>query len=337
MPRIAVDEPLAPPRFPTGHASTVVVDERRDGRQLAVDVWYPAVAPSDEPTAYDLFAGVGFTAHATEQAPPLPGAHPVVVWSHGRTGTRTSYVLLCEGLAAQGYAVVASDHPGDTLGDWLTGAASDDATNEADRVADVGRLLDHLADGGLGEAAGGLRPDTDRVAVAGHSYGGWTALASARAHGDRLRGVAGLQPFSRTISRADLGAVTLPVLLVAGSADATTPPAPDAHRAFESLGSPSAHLFELTAAGHQACSDVGLYVEMLPQVDDLPDMVHEMVGGMAADVTGTAGEPWRPVVSMHLEMLTAWLGALFGGVDPTGALSPFADREGVAHRARSTS
>lgn len=329
---LAVTEALAPGHHAVGHARTELVDERRGGRRLPVDIWYPATGASGTTTTYDLFAGVGFSARATEDAPPPPGPQPVVVWSHGRTGTRTSYVLLCEGLAAQGFVVVAADHVGDTLADWLTGAASDDAANETDRVTDIGRLLEAVTDGTL--TGGGLELDAGRVAVAGHSYGGWTALASATAHADAVRGVAGFQPFSRTIPRADLAGVTVPVLLVAGSADTTTPPGPDAHRAFEALDATSAHLFEITAAGHQACSDVGLYLEMLPRVDGLPEMVLEMVGAMAEDVTGTAGDPWRPVVSLHLELLVAWLGPLFDGVDPTGSLAPFASHRGMVHRSR---
>ncbi|NCZ71579.1 MAG: hypothetical protein EBY80_15735 [Actinobacteria bacterium] len=54
------------------------------------------------------------------------GPHPVVVWSHGRTGLRHIYTKLCEGLATNGYVVVSADHTGDTLFDWLTGANVDD-------------------------------------------------------------------------------------------------------------------------------------------------------------------------------------------------------------------
>jgi len=278
---------------------------------------------------------VAFSAHATELAAPLDVPLPVVVFSHGRTGTRTSYVLLCEGLAAQGYLVVAADHPGDTLGDWLTGAQADDPTNEAQRLGDIAVLLDRLANGTMDRLVDGLVADPERVVVAGHSYGGWTAIAAgASEHGARLRGVVGLQPFSRNLSRDRLAGLTVPLLLVGGSADTTTPVDADMHRAYDAAGSTNAHVVEVTAAGHQACSDVGLYLELLPQVEGLPDFVHETVTAMAADVTGTPGDPWRPTVALHLELVVLWLQGTLGEADTAGAMSAAVDGQQAAHRYR---
>ena len=327
--------PLLDPLYEVGHTSTTFRDDDRDGRELATEVWYPAAAASRTPTTYELVPGVSFTAHATDTATPLDGPLPVVVFSHGRTGTRTSYVLLCEGLAAQGYVVVASDHPGDTLGDWLTGAQADDPTNEAQRLGDVALVLDRLADGTVDGLVDGLVADTGRVVVAGHSYGGWTAIASGTGdHGTRLRGVVGLQPFSRNLSRDRLAGLTAPLLLVGATADATTPVDADTHRAFDAAGSTDAHVVEVAAAGHQACSDVGLYLELLPQVDGLPEFVHETVSAMAADVTGTPGDPWRPTVALHLELVTVWLGTTLDGGDTPGRLAAVLDGHRATHRYR---
>lgn len=327
--------PLLDPTHLVGHASTSLTDAARGDRRLDVEVWYPATAAGTSPTSYEVVPGVAFTAHATDGAAPLAGPLPVVLFSHGRTGTRTSYVLLCEGLAAQGYLVVAGDHPGDTLGDWLTGAQADDPTNETLRLGDVGLLLDRVADGTFDQLVDGLRADPAQVVVAGHSYGGWTAIASgASEHGARVRGVVGLQPFSRNLSRDRLAALTVPLLLVGGSADATTPVDADTHRAFDAAGSADAHVVEVVAAGHQACSDVGLYLELLPQVDGLPEFVHETVSSMAADVTGTPGDPWRPTVALHLELMTVWLGGTRAGEDVTGRMAATLDGHRAKHRSR---
>ena len=299
--------PLEPQQDAVGRTVTLVLDAERGDRALGLDIWYPAVSGDQPRSLYELLPGVGFTASAFADPPALPGAHPLLIWSHGRSGTRASYGMLCEGLAARGYVVIATDHPGDTLGDWLLGAAVDDATNEAQRVDDVRFLLDVAlgAPPGLDLAA---EIDASRIAVAGHSYGGFTALALAGAEpaDERVRAVAGCQSLTRTLSKKTLARITVPTLLIVGLEDQTTPPETDADRAFEALGS-DARRVDIEHAGHQACSDVGLYLELAPQVEGLPEIVFEFLQSMAADITGTPGDPWRPTVELHLRTLAAWL------------------------------
>ena len=69
---------------------------------------------------------------------------------------------------------------------------------------------------------------------------------------------------------------------------------------------------DLTEAGHQACSDVGLYLELETHVDAVPEIVAMFLASMADQVTGRAGDPWRPTVGLHLRILRAWLDELFG-------------------------
>ncbi len=312
-------EPLAPPRCGVGHASALLVDARRDDRLVGVDCWYPAADDGSAAAVYEVIPGVGFTASARSAATPVPGPHPLVVFSHGRSGLRTSYVMLCEGLAARGLVVAALDHPGDTLLDWMTGTAVDDATNEAQRVADVEFVVDALL-GDRDVLAPLAEIDERRVAVVGHSYGGFTALAVAGVEtpDPRIRGVAGLQPFARSLPRAVLGRIAVPTLLVVGERDATCPPETDADRVTATVRRDDARRVDLAAAGHQACSDVGLYLELEAQVDGLPDIVTAFLASMADQVTGRAGDPWRPTVALHLRILGAWLDEVLQ-LDPAGA------------------
>ena len=49
-----------------------------------------------------------------------------------------------------------------------------------------------------------------------------------------------------------------------GAQDATTPPDTDAERAWAVLGARPAWRVDIERAGHQGCSDVGLYLELAP-------------------------------------------------------------------------
>ncbi|MBK5288574.1 MAG: prolyl oligopeptidase family serine peptidase [Acidimicrobiia bacterium] len=317
--------PLEVPRFAVGRSSTELVDPARGDRRVPVDVWFPASGTAGALSGYEILPGVGFTASATSDAAIAAGPHPAVLWSHGRTGTRSSYVLLCEALAARGFVVVAPEHTGDALGDWITGAAVDDETNEANRIGDAHFVLDALLDnpGSLAPIAAAVDPT--RIAAAGHSYGGFTALSlgSGNARHAAVRAVAGMQSFTRTMPKQVFVEMEVPTLLAVGARDATTPPETDADRAWAKLGAPSAWRVDVARAGHQACSDVGLYVELAPHVEGVPDLVRAFVASMAADITGTAGDPWRPTVALHAQLLGAFLeGAL--GIDAIGATNQFA-------------
>ena len=231
--------------------------------------------------------------------------------------------------------VAALDHPGDTLLDWMTGTAVDDATNEVQRVADVQFVIDALlADPRVLPPLAAV--DATQVAVVGHSYGGFTALAVAGVEtpDPRIRGVAGLQPFARSLSRKVIARIAVPTMLIVGALDQTCPPDTDADRVPETITRDDARRFDLAAAGHQACSDVGLYLELEAQVDGVPEIVAAFLASMADQITGRAGDPWRPTVGLHLRILGAWLDEVFG-LDPAGAareLAAIGELPGVSVR-----
>lgn len=319
MPWLTAGPPLESPRHDVGRSTFLLVDASRGDRVILVDAWYPtAPSSSGEPSIYELLPGIGFTAGAQHEAPIAAGPFPLVLWSHGRGGTRLAYALLCEALAGRGYVVIAPEHTGDTLADWLLGTAVDDDTNGTNRVADARFVLDALLDGG-GQLHGiGTRVDQRRVAAAGHSYGGYTALSlasGAQAH-PRVRAAAGLQALTRSLPKQVFEGIEVPTLLVTGSKDATTPPSTDADRAWAKLAAQPAWRVDIELAGHQGCSDVGLYLDLAPQVEDLPDIVRDFVESMAADITGTVGDPWHDTVALHMRILAAFLdGALEIDVD----------------------
>jgi predicted dienelactone hydrolase len=114
---------------------------------------------------------------------------PVVIISHGLGGSRDGLAYLGTGLADAGFVAVHLQHRGTDTAVWrgaesiaLTMAAAVlDVRNAVDRLKDVAFAIDALP----GTTALRGRVDMSRVAIAGHSYGAWTALHML---GERLPG-----------------------------------------------------------------------------------------------------------------------------------------------------
>lgn len=317
MPMLSAGPPIETPRHPIGRRSLLLADSSRDGRLLGVDVWYPAAGAGDPLSVYSLMPGVEFeSAAAQHDVPAASGSFPLIVFSHGRTGMRFNYSLLCEALAARGAIVVSPDHPGDVLTDWLMGQQADDRTNEVNRVGDAHFLIDQLtqaaADGTAGVPADvAAAVDASQIAIVGHSYGAYTALATAAgARGvpthSRVGAIVGLQPYSRTLSDGALARIVTPTLLLLAELDQTTPAASDGDRPWALLGGTTWRL-DLARAAHQAASDMGLYAELAAHVPDLPDMVRQYLEYTARDAVGEGLRPWRDTLAIHVAAISAFL------------------------------
>ena len=297
-----------------GHASTLGIDATRGDRALGIDMWYPTGALDGVAASYELLPGISLPSTTSiESAPPAEAQHPLVVWSHGRTGLRQNYSQLCEGLAARGFVVVAPDHPGDTLIDWLTGRNVDDTTNEIQRLGDVSFAIDLVTSGEGMPVALDRAIDQGRIYVAGHSYGGLTALISATgAHGiagdSRVRAIAGAQAYTRTLP-ADLPQqLTVPALLLVGIGDVTTPPSTDADPIWSTMSAldPRHQRVDLPHGGHQACSDFSLYMELVPSMPDIPQMVLDYLESIAAESPEGFRDTWRDTLATQIEALAAF-------------------------------
>lgn len=289
---------------------------------LGVEIWYPADAATVQST-YELFPGISFfAASAQENAQVLEGSHPLIIWSHGRTGMRHNYSLLCEALAARGYIVISSDHPGDTLFDWALGKQVDDITNDRQRIGDVRFLIDCA----LGEGQE-ITPwlshsvDQSRIAAGGHSYGGLTALATVSTLHEftpdvRVRAAVMAQGYTRILPDEVFATTASPVLMVVANQDKTTPPTTDAEKAWSLLSAREGRVGELSQrtdidhAGHQASSDFGLYAELAPQVENLPDMLRLYLKSVVDDSPAEWITAWRTTVLRHVVLIDDFLNSL---------------------------
>lgn len=301
---------MSQPRI--GHSTVLAIDASREDRALGIDVWFPTDATSGATTNYEILPGISLPSQvALDDVTPTPQRFPLIVWSHGRTGLRQNYTQLCEALASRGFIVAAPDHPGDTLVDWLTGKNVDDRTNEVQRLGDVSYTIDLVTLSGDGLPVG-LRESVDasRIYVAGHSYGGLTAIISTTGmHGieadPRARAIAGAQAYTRTLPNDLIGKVNVPTLLLVGLGDVTTPPTTDADPIWSALSArDSRHRrIDLPLGGHQACSDFSLYMELVPSMPGIPQMVIDYLDSIAAESPAGFRDTWRETLTRQVDAL----------------------------------
>jgi predicted dienelactone hydrolase len=143
-----------------------------DGTPLTAQVWYPAAV--DDGALHTYVLQLTRTALDKPAAECL-GARPVLAYSHGSGGLRYQSLFLTELLASHGYIVIAPDHTDNTTFDEDEDAYGRVALRRPQDLADA---YDVLADD---ERLAGCIDRADGYAVAGHSFGGWTAAAAAGA------------------------------------------------------------------------------------------------------------------------------------------------------------
>ncbi len=144
------------------------------GRDMEIAVWYPAL----EGSATAPFAGnpVFQPVTVAPDAEVVAGRYPLVLLSHGLGGHYRSLGWLAVALAERGAVVVAVNHPESTVFDFDMQAGLRHWT----RAEDLRLALDHV----LEDARLGPMVDEGRIAAAGFSYGGWTALSLGGVRGN---------------------------------------------------------------------------------------------------------------------------------------------------------
>ncbi len=152
--------------FRTGMSELRIADAERP---LEGFLWYPTEDTSDPVRAHGNI--VWEAIRVIPDATIADGQRPLVLLSHGMFGNARNQAWLAATLTARGYIVAAIDHPGTS-----TFSRDEDQRRQLwERPADISRTLDHL----LAMDRVGAQIDPDRIYMAGHSLGGWTAVALA--------------------------------------------------------------------------------------------------------------------------------------------------------------
>lgn len=183
----AADAPTygVPGAYPVGRQVLEMAEEPN----LELSLWYPAEAGAAEAETYayqvklPVVGAVTIATDASDAAPEAAydlanGPYPLVILSPGFAMSASSYGWLAEHLASYGFVVLAVEHdermnPGTGL--WQG------AVKRPSEIQSVFAYIDAQTQPG-GTLAGLV--DAETVAVLGHSYGGYTALAAAGARLD---------------------------------------------------------------------------------------------------------------------------------------------------------
>ena len=196
-----------------------------------------------------------------------PGPRPLVLFSHGFGGCKTQSTYLMRALARHGILVAAPDHrdkgarcpdqPPDLLTlppIFLEPQGWSESTYQ-DRRDDLQKLRNALP---TDPALSGWSIDRDRVALVGHSLGGYTVLGLAGAWPgwkmDKITAVVALAPYAEPfLTQGSLASVAGPVLLQGGEKDPAITPSL-LGKVFAATATPACEVI-YGGAGHFAWTD----------------------------------------------------------------------------------
>ena len=148
-------------------------------RTILVHVWYPATEKNDASPIYGPLIDLDAYTDAPAMTPVRAEGFPVLVYSHGSNSFGGSAKFLLHRFVSNGWVYIAPDHTGNLL---LDSTADKDRPIAMyyERSLDVSEALSFVK----ADATLGPRIASDRVVMAGHSYGGFTSWATAGAKFD---------------------------------------------------------------------------------------------------------------------------------------------------------
>ena len=277
--------------YPVGVTTTVLVDHSRHDdatkgpRTIPTEIWYPATddskdLPKNKLSDY-LFSGQSPSLNlaikgafkvkleeldgkykniAIRDARVREGKFPLVVFSHGNGGMRFQSTFWCDYIASHGYIVASCDHTGNSAATVVNGkivihTAKMREKHAVDRPADVSFIIDTMLGYAKGEDsrfAGKI--DTKQIAVAGHSFGGFTAGAVINTD-KRVKAIIPMTPVFGPGVNNDV-----PMLLFQGAEDSTIGAEGNARaKKYFDEAHADKYFVSIKDAGHFSFSDMGQF------------------------------------------------------------------------------
>lgn len=296
--------------YAVGLRTLSLTDSDDEGRSFSVDVWYPVDAADTAGVAnaeYSFIPGLGYTSEVSfTDAPAAEGPFPLVVYSHGSGGFRWVATFFTEFLASKGFVVAAPDHTGNTAIDGFTGGSVDSPTNANNRPGDVTDTIDAVLaanDDNADPLAG--RIDATRIGLTGHSFGGFTALASASGHTNsvgtttadpRITALVVMAPYTLLLSDDELAAVGLPTMMISATDDLTTPIETNTERAWDLISGRPLVRIDVISAAHNSFTDL---CQLREAVADLPDVSEAITDALAAQAGQACSDDVLASVEVH--------------------------------------
>ncbi|KAB8181174.1 alpha/beta hydrolase family protein [Microbispora catharanthi] len=275
-------------------------------RELKVTLWYPTKQRDGQRAAYMtpkeselLLKGAGIASapydtlskthtNAIKDAEPAGTMLPLVVLSPGFTKPTSTLTSLAEDLASRGYVVAGIDHtyesyattfPDGRVAECLACDSNSDPGFGAGlvqgRAADVSFVLDQLPS----KWDGSGRIDRSRIAMAGQSIGGSSAVA-AMLEDPRVR--AGVDMDGTGYARIPKSGLSRPFMFLGSAQHVSGGPAPTWDRDWELLTGWKRWIV-LTGAEHQSFTDTPLLEDALG-IEPLPGV---LPAARAAELTRT--------------------------------------------------
>ena len=239
-------------------------------------------------------------------AAKLPGPLPVVILSHGLGGSKdANLIYLAKHLAASGYIAVTVTHAGSDTEVGLKGGregllkALVDPDNLLNRPADISFVIDRMTAKDQDHPLLKGRVDAQRIGVAGHSFGAYTALAvggetielpgkgTVSFLDKRVKAVVAMspqKPGNIGLTKASWDKMVPPTMTMTGTRDIGLGVLdPTVRRfAFDHMPAGDKYHVVIREAGHMSFSDSPEFLRPTQEDLDRHELMHKWIGQLAA-------------------------------------------------------